>query len=41
MCIPGKKIAVLLESDFYEHEVWYYNYRFPGEGAELHFLSRL
>jgi protease I len=41
MRIPGKKIAVLLESDFYEHEIWYYSYRFPEEGAELHFLSRL
>jgi protease I len=41
MRISGKKIAVLFESDFYEHEIWYYNYRFPEDGAELHFLSRL
>jgi len=41
MKLTGKKIGVLIESDFYEHEIWYYNYRFPEEGAELHFLTRL
>ena len=41
MRLNGKKIAVLLESDYYEHEIWYYHYRFPEEGAELHFLTRL
>lgn len=41
MRLNGKKIGVLIESDFYEHEIWYYQYRFPEEGAELHFLSRL
>lgn len=41
MRLKGKKIAILLESDFYEHEIWYYHYRFPEEGAELHFLTRL
>lgn len=41
MRLQGKKIGILLESDFYEHEIWYYHYRFPEEGAELHFLSRL
>ena len=41
MKLKGKKIGVLLESDFYEHEIWYYHYRFPEEGAELHFLTRL
>src|SRR5215510_7804798 len=41
MRLKGKKIAVLLESDYYEHEIWYYHYRFPEEGAELHFLTRL
>jgi protease I len=39
--LNGKKIGVLLESDFYEHEIWYYNYRFPEEGAEVHFLTRM
>jgi protease I len=41
MRLTGHKIAVLLESDFYEHEIWYYHLRFPEEGAEVHFLSRL
>jgi protease I len=41
MKLEGRKVAVLIESDFYEHEIWYYYYRFPEEGAELHFLSRL
>jgi deglycase len=39
--LAGRKIAILLESDFYEHEIWYYTYRFPEEGAEVHFLTRL
>lgn len=39
--LEGKKIGILLESDFYEHEIWYYNYRFPEEGAEVHFLTRM
>ncbi len=41
MKLKGKKIGILIESDFYEHEIWYYSYRFPEEGAELHFLTRL
>ena len=41
MRLKGKKIAVLIESDFYEKEIFYYEHRFPEEGAELHFLSRL
>ncbi|ELS00055.1 DJ-1/PfpI family protein [Gloeocapsa sp. PCC 73106] len=41
MKLKGKKIGILLESDFYEHEIWYYHYRFPEEGAEVHFMSRL
>jgi len=41
MKLRGKKIGVLIESDFYENEIFYYNYRFPEEGAELHYLSRL
>lgn len=41
MKLKGKKIAVLLESDFYEHEIWYYHYRFPEEGLEVHFMTRL
>lgn len=41
MKLKGKKIGILIESDFYEHEIWYYHYRFPEEGAELHFMTRL
>src|ERR1019366_5118622 len=36
-----KKVAVLIESDFYEKEIFYYEHRFPEEGIEVHFLSRL
>ncbi len=39
--LPGKKIGILIESDFYEHEIFYYEKRFPEEGADVHFLSRL
>jgi protease I len=41
MRLAGKKIAVLIEGDYFENEIFYYQYRFPEEGAELHFLSRL
>jgi protease I len=41
MKLQGKKIAVLIESDYYEPEIWYYKFRFQEEGAEVHFLSRL
>ncbi|MEU6421405.1 DJ-1/PfpI family protein [Streptomyces spiralis] len=41
MRLNGHKIAVLMESDFYEPEILYYRHRFPEEGAEIHFLSRL
>ena len=39
--LPGKKIAILIESDFYEPEIHYYERRFLEEGAEVHFLTRL
>ena len=41
MRLKGKKVAVLIESDFYEKEIFYYEHRFPEEGVELHFLSRM
>ena len=41
MSITGKKVAVLLETDYYEKEIFYYQHRFAEEGAELHFLTRL
>jgi protease I len=31
----------LIESDFFENEIFYYQLRFAEEGAEVHFLSRL
>ena len=36
-----KKVAILMESDFYEKEIEYYQKRFPDEGVETHFMSRL
>lgn len=39
--LAGKKIAVLIESDFYEPEIHYYQHRFREEGIDLHFLTRL
>lgn len=41
MRLQGKKIGVLVESDYFEPEIWYYQRRFPEEGAEVHFLTRL
>jgi len=41
MTLQGKKIAILIEGDYYEPEIWYYKYRFAEEGAELHFLTRM
>lgn len=39
--LKGQKIGILFESDFYEHEIWYYHYRFAEEGAEVHLMTRL
>lgn len=41
MRLSGKKIGVLIEGDFFENEIFYYEFRFPEEGAEVRFLSRL
>lgn len=41
MKLQGKKVAVLIESGFHEQEIWYYQHRFPEEGMEVHFLTRL
>jgi protease I len=38
---PKPKVAILMESDFYEKEIFYYEHRFPEAGIEPHFLSRL
>lgn len=37
----AKKVGVLFEGDYYEKEIFYYEHRFPEEGMEVHFLSRL
>ena len=41
MKLQGKKIGILIESDYYEPEIFYYQRRFPEEGAEVHFLTRM
>src|SRR5437867_454910 len=41
MRLDGKKIGVLIESDFAEVEIFFYQHRFPEEGAQVHFLTRL
>ncbi|MEE3447097.1 MAG: DJ-1/PfpI family protein [Bacteroidales bacterium] len=35
------KIGILIESDYYENEIFYYQFRFREAGFEPHFLSRL
>jgi protease I len=35
------RVAVLMESDFYEPEIYYYRHRFAEEGIELDLISRL
>ncbi|MGH8906548.1 MAG: DJ-1/PfpI family protein [Egibacteraceae bacterium] len=39
--LVGKKIGVLVEADYAEYEIFYYQRRFLEEGAEVHLLSRL
>jgi protease I len=41
MRLDGQKVAVLIESDYYEPEIHYYQHRFAEEGVDLHFLTRL
>ncbi len=41
MTLQGQKVGILIEADFYEKEIFYYEHRFPEEGIELHFLTRL
>jgi protease I len=41
MKLQGKKIAILIEGDYYEPEIFFYQRRFPEEGAEVHLLTRL
>ena len=39
--LGGVRIAILLESDYYEPEIFYYQRRFAEEGAKVEFLTRL
>jgi protease I len=41
MGLKGKKIGILIESDFYEKEIFYYEHRFAEEGLEVRWMSRL
>ena len=41
MATNPKRVAILMESDYYEHEIWYYEYRFKEAGIEAHFMTRL
>jgi protease I len=41
MGLQAKKIGILIEGDFYEKEIFYYEHRFAEEGFEVHWLSRL
>ncbi|HZR41114.1 MAG TPA: DJ-1/PfpI family protein [Ktedonobacteraceae bacterium] len=41
MRLKGKKIGILIESDYYEREIFYYEHRFAEEGVDLHFLTRM
>lgn len=35
------RIAILMESDFYEPEIWYYRFRFQEAGIDARFVTRL
>lgn len=39
--LAGKKIGILMESDFYEPEIFYYQHRCAEANADLHFLTNL
>jgi protease I len=39
--LQGKKVGILMESDFYEKEIFYYEHRWQEEGMEAHFMTRL
>lgn len=41
MATRAKKIGILIEGDYYEKEIFYYEHRFAEEGFEVHWLSRL
>jgi len=33
--LQGRRIGILIESDYYEPEIWYYQHRFAEEGMEI------
>jgi protease I len=39
--MSNKTVVVLIESDYYEHEIWYYHSRFAESGVNVRFASRL
>lgn len=39
--LAGMKIGILMEADYYEPEIMYYQRRFAEEGIDTHFLTRL
>ena len=41
MTLQGKKVGILIEGDYYEPEIFYYQRRFAEEGVDLRFLSRM
>jgi len=41
MKLKGMKIGILMETDYYEPEIAYYQHRFAEEQLDVHFLTRL
>jgi deglycase len=39
--LHGAKVGILIEADYFEPEIFYYQRRFAEEGADLHLLTRL
>ena len=39
--MTNKTVVVLIESDYYEHEIWYYHSRFAESDVKVRFASRL
>ncbi|HMD84575.1 MAG TPA: thiamine biosynthesis protein ThiJ, partial [Terriglobia bacterium] len=39
--LAGKKVAVLVESEYIPYEIHAYRAQFPALGAEVHFIARL
>jgi protease I len=37
----AKTVLVMIENDYYEHEIWYYQFRFQESGVPLRLASRL